>query len=119
MTTQQIADRLVALCRKADYETAQKELYAQNALSVEPVASADFSKETKGLDQILEKGRKFSAMVEAMHLNEVSDPIVAGNSFACIMHMDLTMKGKGRMDMKELCLYDVNDGKVVREEFRM
>jgi limonene-1,2-epoxide hydrolase len=119
MTTKQIADRLVALCRKADYETAQKELYATDALSVEPQATPVFAKETKGLDQILEKGKKFSAMVETMHANEVSEPIVAGQSFACVMRLDVTMKGKGRMDMKELCIYDVKDGKIVREEFRM
>jgi hypothetical protein len=41
-------------------------------------------------------------MIEAAHTLEVSDPLVAGSSFACTMHMDVTMKGKGRMDMTEL-----------------
>lgn len=119
MTTEQIAQRLVALCRKADYETAQKELYAPDVVSVEPHESPAFSKETKGLDAIIDKGRKFKAMIEQLHSTEVSDPIVAKGSFACTMRIDITMKGQGRMDMKELCVYQVKDGKVVREQFYM
>ncbi|WP_276481604.1 SnoaL-like domain-containing protein [Paraflavitalea pollutisoli] len=119
MTTQQIADKLVAYCRKGDWENAQKELYADNAVSVEPEASPAFEKETNGLPAILAKGKKFDDMVDTMHSIKVSDPIVAGNSFACVLDMDATMKGRGRMPMKELCVYTVQDGKVIREEFIM
>ncbi len=119
MTTQQIAQRLAELCRKGDYETAQKELFANDAVSIEPWETPDFAKETKGLDAIIEKGHKFSAMVEEMHGGSVSEPIVAGNSFAMVMSMDMTMKGKERMNMSELCVYQVKDGKVVSESFHM
>jgi len=44
---------------------------------------------------------------------------VAGSSFACTMHMDVTMKGQGRMDMTELCVYQVKDGKIVSEQFHV
>lgn len=119
MTTKEIADRLVTLCRKEDYETAQRELYAKDVVSIEPFASPAFEKETRGLDAIIEKGRKFKAMIEQVHSGEVSDPIVAGSSFACIMRMDVTMKGEGRMNMSELCVYDVKDGKIISEQFHM
>ena len=117
MTTKQIADRLVALCREAKWETAQTELYAGDAISIEPEASPAFQKETKGLPAIVEKGQKFVAMVETMHALLVSEPLVAGCSFACIIRLDATMKGQGRMDIKELCVYEVNDGKIVSEQF--
>lgn len=119
MTTKEIADRLVTLCRKEDYETAQRELYSKDVVSIEPFASPAFEKETRGLDAIIEKGRKFKAMIEQVHSGEVSDPIVAGSSFACIMRMDVTMKGEGRMNMSELCVYDVKDGKIISEQFHM
>ena len=119
MTTQQIADRLVELCRQGQYETAQKELYADDCVSIEPFATPQFDKETKGKAAIEAKGKKWGSMVEAMHALEVGDPIVAGNSFACTMRMDITMKEAGRMDMKELCVYNVKNGKVVLEEFFM
>lgn len=119
MTTQQTAERLVALCREAKWETAQTELYAADAISIEPYATPAFQKETKGLPAIIEKGHTFGAMVESMHFHEVSDPVVAGSSFACTMHMDVTMKGQGRMDMTELCVYQVKDGKIVSEQFHV
>jgi hypothetical protein len=119
MTTKEIAERLVNYCRKTDYETAQRELYADNAVSLEPYDTPEFSKETKGRAAIIEKGKKFSSMVEQMHSHAVSDPLVAGNSFACTMQMDVTMKGQGRMNMTELCVYEVKDGKVVSEQFHV
>lgn len=119
MTTQQIADRLVELCRKGQYETAQKELYADNAISIEPEASPAFEKETKGLKAILEKGHKFAAMVEEMHGGSLSDPLVAGNSIAFSLTMDVTMKGRGREKMTELCVYDVKDSKIISEQFHV
>ena len=39
MTTQEIAGRLVALCRQGKFETAQKELFATDAISIEPYAT--------------------------------------------------------------------------------
>jgi len=117
MKTKDLAQRLVVLCREAKWEEAQKELYAQDIVSTEPEASPAFAKETRGLDAILEKGRKFSAMIEQTHSLTVSEPVVAPNSFACIMTMDVTMKGQGRMNMAELCVYQVKDGKIIAEQF--
>jgi hypothetical protein len=47
----------------------------------------------------------------------VSDPLVAGGSFACTMQPALTIKGRGRMTLNELCIYEVKDGKVISEQF--
>lgn len=119
MNTAEIAKRLVALCREQKWEAAQKELYSVDAVSIEPYETPGFPKETKGLPGILEKGRRFVGMVEQMHSLTVSEPMVAGSSFACIMSMDVSMKGQGRMNMAELCVYDVKDGKIVSERFHM
>ena len=117
MKTTEIATRLVTLCRDAKWETAQKELFANDAVSIEPQATPDFSKETKGLSAIVEKGHKFDAMVEQLHSLTVSEPLVANNAIACTMNIDVTMKGKGRMQMSEICLYQVKDGKIISEQF--
>ena len=119
MTTQEIADRLVELCRKGDFETAQTELFADDALSIEPESSPGFAKETKGKGAIKEKGEKWNSMVEEMKGMDVSDPLVAGNSFAVTLHMNVVMKERGPMDMTELCVYKVKDGKIASEEFFM
>lgn len=117
MTTQQIGERLVELCRKGDFEAAQKDLFSEDAISIEPYATPAFAKETKGLQAIKEKGEKWNSMVQEMHGITVSDPMIASNSFACTMRMDVTMKERGHMDMTELCVYEVKDGKIVSEQF--
>ena len=119
MSTNEIATRLVELCRKGDFETAQKELFTKDAVSIEPHSTPAFAKETKGLDAILEKGKKWNEMVQEVHSMTFSDPVVAANSFACTMRMNITMKERGQMDMTELCVYQVKDGKIVAEEFFM
>lgn len=119
MTTNEIAQRLAALCKEEAYEQAQKELFAEDAVSIEPMASPAFEKETHGLKNIIEKGHKFEAMVEAMHSTVVSEPLVVANSIAFTLSMDVTMKGRPRESMTELCVYKVKDGKIISEEFFM
>ena len=119
MTTQEIANQLVTLCRKRDFEKAQTDLFADDAVSIEPQVTPAFEKEIKGLPAILEKGRKFNSMVEKMNGVTLSDAIVAGNSFAVTMHLDAVMKERGPIDMTELCVYKVKDGKIISEEFIM
>jgi len=94
-------------------------LFAENAVSIEPEASVGFEKETKGLDAILEKGKKFASMVEEVHTCGVFDHLVAGNMIALSLKMDITMKGQGRTNMTELCVYKVKDNKIISEQFFM
>ena len=119
MKTEEVAQRLVTLCREGQWETAQQELYAADAISIEPYETPNFPKETKGLPAIFQKGHVFTSLVEKMHSLAVSDPLVAGNAFACTMTMDIKMKGHDRMKMSELCVYEVKDGKIVLEQFHL
>ena len=118
MNTEAIAKRLVELCRTGEYEKAQRELYADNAVSVEPEgAPAGALGNAQGLAAILEKGRKFGESIEALHSASCSDAVVAENWFSVSMGLDATFKGMGRVAMKEICVYRVHDGKIVREQF--
>lgn len=119
MTTTEIANRLAELCRQGRYDTAQNELYAEDAVSIEPYPTPAFEKETKGIEAIIEKGHKWESMVTETHSLTVSEPLVAGNSFAFTLQMDLTMVEQGRINMTELCVYQVRDGKIVSEQFFM
>ena len=119
MSTQEIATRLVDLVGKGEFETAQRELFAEDAVSIEPQATEAFAKETKGLHAILEKGHKWESMVEKVHSCTASSPLVAGNAIAMRLAMDVTMKGRGRMQLSEICAYEVKDGKIASEQFFM
>jgi hypothetical protein len=120
MSTQQVATRLAELCRQGQFEAAQKELFAEDAVSIEPHESAGFPKETKGLRAILDKGHKWEQSIEKVHGCTTSTPIVAGNAIAMTLAMDVTMKGQGRMKIEEVCVYEVNkEGKIASEQFFM
>jgi hypothetical protein len=119
MSTQTVATRLAELCRQGKFEAAQKELFAEDAVSIEPQETPEFAKETKGLRAIIDKGHKFESLLEQVHGCTASAPLIAGNAFALTLAMDVTMKGRGRVKLEEVCVYEVKDGKVVSEQFFM
>jgi hypothetical protein len=118
MSIQEIASRLVDLSRKGDFNQAQNELYADDVIVIEPYAIPSvFDKETKGMQAIHEKDKRWEQLVEEMHGLEVSDPLMAEKSFAVRMMMDLTLKGQGRVVYDEICVYQVKDGKIASAQF--
>jgi hypothetical protein len=115
MDIKTIAEKLVAYCRAGDFAGAQTELYAPNAESFEPTGWGP--EHTVGLDAIKAKGEAFQSGIEEVHGMSVSDPVIANETFAITINMDVTMKGQPRMNMNELCIYTVKDGKIVKEQF--
>lgn len=115
MTIQEIANKLVGYCRQGQFENAINDLYGENIISVEPDGSP--MKEFRGLEAVRQKTEHFNSMVEEFHGMEVSEPLVADNFFSCRMTMEATFKESGRNTLDELCLYQVENGKVIREEF--
>ena len=116
MTTQDVANRLSELFKENKWMEAQNELFSEDAESVEPPHSQGLQT-VKGLDNIKKKSDQFNEMVEEMHGGFVSEPLVAGRFIAFSMGMDVTMKGMGRQKMDELAIYEVRDGKIVKEQF--
>jgi hypothetical protein len=115
MTPTEVAHRLVELCRQGAYETAQSELYAADAVSLEVEGAPTPS--VKGKDAIIAKGKMFNQTFE-VHGSIVSDPIVAGPFFSLSMTLDATARAGGpRFTMAEICVYEVRDGLIVREQF--
>ena len=115
MTTQEIANKLVASCRKGEFETVYQELYSPDCISIEPKGSR--FELCKGLEEIAAKGKAWNESMEEFHGATIGDPIVAGNHICMTMMMDATFKGIGREQMDELCLYEVKDGKIIKEQF--
>jgi hypothetical protein len=114
-TTQEVANKLVKLCREGKNEDAIKELYAEHIISIEPKGSRH--ERTEGKKAVLDKTTQFMGMVETFHSSKISDPIFTGNHFSCVMEMDVTLKGMGRSSMNEVCVYEVKDGKIIHEQF--
>lgn len=118
MTTQDVANRFNELAHSGQWELIQQELFSDDAESIEPPhANNTGMPNAKGREDIKKKGANFNQMVEEMHGGFSSTPIVAGNHFAVGMGMDVTMKGVGRTKMDEIAVYQVKDGKIVKEQF--
>jgi len=116
MTTQEIANRLVTMCRNGKTEEAKEELFANDIVSIEP-REGILAKETKGMDAIRKKAELFVSMVEGFYGDTLSDPIVAGDYFSISWTSDLKMKGEPRQTNSELCVYKTSGGKIVSEQF--
>ena len=115
MTTEQLANRLVEMCRKGQILEAQQELFSDDVTSNEPAHSPNPS--AKGKEAVLAKGKNFASMIEERHGGSFSDPIIGGNYFSIVCTLDATMKGIGRQKLEEICVFGVKDGKINFEQF--
>ncbi|MEQ9064656.1 MAG: nuclear transport factor 2 family protein [Vicingaceae bacterium] len=115
MTTKEVAERLVGLCREGKNLQAIEELYHDNIVSIEPEGAQN--PRVEGKKALIEKEKGFFDSVEKVHSSFTSDPIVAKDHFSVSMGMDITFKGIGRFAIDEIAVYEVKDGKIIREEF--
>ena len=116
MTTQEVAARFNELAREEKWFEIQDEFFADDARSIEPAGSPYFSY-AEGKDAIRKKGKDFVSRITAVHRLFTSEPIVAGNHFAVGREKDITVEGHGRIQINQIMLYEVKDGKIVLEQF--
>lgn len=117
MTTQDVANKLVALCSQGKFGEAVAELYSDDIVSTEAGAPPGQSPESKGIAAVKAKGEWWGANHE-VHSNKVEGPLVAGDHFSVTFKMDCTFKPQNkRFNMEEVAVYKVKDGKIVAERF--
>ncbi|MBI1238322.1 MAG: nuclear transport factor 2 family protein [Alphaproteobacteria bacterium] len=115
----EIARQLVALCRIGKEAQALDTLYAGGAVSIEAMPMpGTASTEASGLEAIRAKHAWWNGAMD-VHRASVEGPYLHGSDrFGVIFEIDATNKASGqRQSMKEIGLYTVADGKIVREEF--
>ena len=116
MSTIEIANKLVELCRQGKNSEA-KALYDEDAVSVEAFAPPGMDRESRGLAAIRAKGEWWSANHE-IHSFIVAGPWPLDDRFIVGFKFDVTNKPSGRrMTMEEMGLFSVQSGKIVREEY--
>ena len=81
MTTKEVADQLVKMCRDGKVEEVKQELFTEDTFSIEPKEGI-LPKETKGIQAIQKKAKLFISMVEQFYGSTITDPVVAGNYFS-------------------------------------
>jgi len=116
LTTQQVAARFNELAQQEKWFEIQDEFFADNVKSIEPDHSPWFTN-AQGKAAVRKKGEDFVKRIGAAHSLYTSEPIVAGNFFAVGREKDITVQGFGRIQIKQVMLYEVKDGEIVSEQF--
>ncbi|WP_170424366.1 nuclear transport factor 2 family protein [Ruegeria arenilitoris] len=118
MDLKQIAEELVAGCREGRAKENLDKLYATDAVSVEAADAMGMGREAAGRDAIRGKHEWWEGAHDVTGAS-VSDPFLHGDDrFAVIFEVSGTVKESGdSFDMREVAIYHVADGKIVREEF--
>lgn len=116
MTTKEVAEKLVALCREGKIEEAKIKFFTEDTMSIEP-GPGILPVETKGLQAIQQKAELFISLVDEFYGSTITDPVIAGDYFTVGWSTAIKMKGEERKQDEEICLYKVKDGKIVLEQF--
>ena len=117
MNTQEVANKVVELTRKQAWKEAIDTLYSKDIVSVEARAMESGSPESRGIDAVRAKTDWWVNNVQ-VHSAKVSGPFAAHDRFVVQYDIDVTDKSsKKRMQLSEVGVYTVKDGKIVREEF--
>jgi hypothetical protein len=119
MTTQEAAARYHELASQRKFIEIQDTLYYEDVVCQEPEKAASMGMPvfTNGREAIKAKGIARRATIETVHAYNVGEPIVAGEFFSVVLKQEVTFKGKPRMALEEIGVFQVKDGKIVKEQF--
>ncbi len=117
MTVAEIAKELVSLCRQGENVKAIQTLYSPDIVSVEAHDMPAAPRETRGIAGVMKKGEWWMG-AHTIHGAKASEPFLSIDKFAVQFDYDITVNATGkRMNMVEVAVYTVKDGKIVHEEF--
>lgn len=114
MSSKEVGEALVALCKQGKFQEAVEAFYADEIVSVEAFGN---EREARGIDAVRAKMAWFNDTFE-INSSEVDGPWVNEPFFIAKYVLDVTTKQSGeRQTMTEYAVYEVRDGKVVNERF--
>jgi ketosteroid isomerase-like protein len=110
----EIAEDFVAMCKAGQFDESGEKYWAEDVVSLEPMPG-DMAR-IQGKAGVRAKGEWWAANHE-VHDVLVEGPYVHGDQFAVRFKMDVTPKDGARMQLDEVGVYTVKDGKIVEERF--
>jgi ketosteroid isomerase-like protein len=119
MSAKEIGQKLVALCKEGKNLECINTYYADDVQSIEAATPpAGGERVTSGIEGVRGKNQWWSENHE-IHSAAVHGPYPHGDDrFAVRFEYDITNKPSGmRMQMDEVGVFTVADGKIVKEEF--
>jgi hypothetical protein len=116
LTTEEVAARFHELAQQEKWFDIQEEFFAEDVKSIDP-PNSPFMGYAAGKEAVRQKGQDFVKGIEAVHSLYTGVPIVTAHHFAVVREKDLTVKEHGRIQIKQIMLYEVREGKIVCEQF--
>jgi hypothetical protein len=116
MTTREVAARFNELAKQEKWFEIQDELFSDNVRSIDPLNSP-YMGYAEGKAAVRKKGEDFVKKIQEFHGANTTEPVIGGNHFAVGREMEITIEGFGRIQLNEVMLYVVKDGKIVLEQF--
>jgi hypothetical protein len=117
MTTSELANKFVAMCKEGKNFDVMQQLYDDGIVSVEAVRRNTGSFDTVGKAAVIQKSAGWAGAHE-IHGATTDGPFLLGDKFAVIFEFDVTPKATGqRVSNREIAVYTVANGLIVREEF--
>jgi len=114
MNTHDVAIAFTALCARGAFEDAGAQFWAEDVVSLEPM-EGDMARLT-GRAAVTGKSDWWYAN-HTVHRADVEGPFVHGDQFAVLFDIDVTPKDGDRVQMREIGLYTVRDGRIAEERF--
>lgn len=115
-STQEVAARFNDLAQQEKWFEIQDELFSDDVTSIEP-AHANLLPNASGKKEVRQKGENWVSQITAFHGGSTSAPLVAGDHFVVTRRASIDVKEIGRLDIDQLMMYRVKEGKIVSEQF--
>ena len=119
MSTIEIGEKLVSLCREGKGMDAIDTLYDEKIVSVEAEGSEELPARMEGLEAIRKKNQWWYENHD-VHDSDAAGPFKGQNpdQFAVVFETEVTFKPTGeRQTLSEVALFTVTNDKIVCEEF--
>jgi len=119
MTTQELANDYYQLFTQRQVAEIYEKFYSADNVCTEPehALAMGVPTVTKGIAAVLAKSKERQQMIAEVHSFFCSEPVVGGGYFSVSMGRDLTFKNGQRMQIAEIAVFGVKDGKIISETF--
>lgn len=116
MTTKQIAEKLTSLLKEGKFDEVYDTLFDQEKVKhIEP--QSPYFPDIKGVKAIKEKDEIMRGNIAEFHSMEVGEAITSKDFIALPYKASFTLKDGNKTELDEIILYQVENGKIILEQF--
>ena len=109
----ELAGKLASLCRRLKFVEAYQELFAGDAISIDPIYK---NEPLQGLAALIDREQQFLS-ANVVHSCRISEPLFAANYFSVVIALEFVNPAGEHKAVKEIAVYKVEQGKITSQQF--